>query len=70
MEAPEWIFAYDVKPHWPFGHEVVFEETDKIAWYLSKDDARKLAALLNGAYNLGRSSAYIEFALVRGEPKK
>ncbi len=55
-----WVTPYEVKPHWPFGYIIVFEESTNLGWYLNKSDAKTICGQLNGAYNLGRSSVVSE----------
>jgi hypothetical protein len=64
-----WVDAYIVRTGGKKAYRVMFEDTE-LVYVTHIEEAERIAALLNGAYNLGRSSAYMEFALVRGEPKK
>ncbi len=63
MDGFEWVSPYVAKRHWPFGWEVIFEEDTKLAWLASEYNAKRYAAQLNGAYNLGRASVRIEVEL-------
>jgi hypothetical protein len=56
----EWDVRYKVIPHFPFGFCVYFEDETNLGWYLNKWHADAMAGQLNGAFNLGKSTAYLE----------
>lgn len=56
---PAWVNPYTYKRLGLFGYTIYFEDV-VLSWHFWKSDAESIVAMLNGAYNLGRSSMMFE----------